>query len=188
MSKTPSNRGLSSRLRPRYCKGANSASMRLHDEEEIELTCLKSFKEQTPQRLLCSIPMISLRRMMGGVPRALNAEAGLAVAFCRMRARSASLNVPSCWRLSLKILINSAQRCCKKYLFPHPPKVQCSQSGSRACALAAATRKSCGFKCGHTADLFLLHKLISHLDAHMQHNELNVSIIFGTNQSWESRR
>ena len=118
--------------------------MRLHDEEEIELTCLKSFKEQTPQRLLCSIPMISLRRMMGGVPRALNAEAGLAVAFCRMRARSASLNVPSCWRLSLKIFINSAQGCCKKYLFPHPPKVQCSQSGSKACALAAATRKSCG--------------------------------------------
>lgn len=42
-------------------------------------TFLKSFKEQTPQRRLDMMPMISCTFMTAGVPRALKADAGCSV-------------------------------------------------------------------------------------------------------------
>ena len=48
------------------------------------------------------MPMISLRRITPGVPRALNADAGLVVASWSTRARSESLKRPSGPRVSLQ--------------------------------------------------------------------------------------
>ena len=105
------------RLRPR---NYDIGQVRSAEGESVKpYTLRKSFNEQTPQRRLASMPMISCNLMIWGVPRARKAAAGFSTlpgcwlvsymlarrithAFLMIAASSVSLNFPSGPRFKLQ--------------------------------------------------------------------------------------